>query len=128
MNYLGLQTPLAKAKNFGASGSGTHHWWHQRLTSVIMIVLLPWVICIISHLSRLELSEMIEAMSSPSRIVPIMLFIMVSFYHAALGMRVVIEDYVPILLWRYILILIVQIFSVITVMSAIVALISLMIL
>lgn len=128
MNYLGLQTPLAKAKNLGAAGAGTHHWWHQRLTSVIMIILLPWVMCIISHLSRLELSGVIEAMRSPSRIVPMMLFIIISFYHAALGMRVVIEGYVPNLLWRYMLILIVQIFSVITVMSAIIALISLMIL
>lgn len=128
MNYLGLQTPLAKAKNLGAAGSGTHHWWHQRLTSILMIILLPWMIYIIAHLSRMELSSVIEAIRSPVRIVPMMLFVLVSFYHASLGMRVVIEDYVPNLLVRYILILLVQIFSIITVISAIVAFVSLMIL
>jgi succinate dehydrogenase / fumarate reductase membrane anchor subunit len=126
MNYVKIRSPLAKAKNLGVSGTGAHHWLHQRLTSCVMAVLVPWIFYFIYSIAGKEMSVVLEHLRAPYNIVPIMLFLITTFYHASLGMRIVIEDYVHNLFARYFLIIVMQIFSVVTVVSGIVALFSLM--
>ena len=33
---------LYKAKNAGAAGEGTHHWWQQRMTAIALVPLALW--------------------------------------------------------------------------------------
>ena len=81
----------------------------------------------IHSISGKELDIAIEILRAPYNIIVVMLFTVIAFYHASLGMRVVIEDYVPNLCARYFLIISIQIFSLVTVLSSILALLSLII-
>ena len=126
MNYLQMRSPLAKAKNLGASGTGTHHWWHQRLTSIIMIPLVIWLCYFLHCSSGISFFDALSVLRRPYNIIPMMLLVITFFYHASLGMQVVIEDYISNLTFRYFLIIALEIFVMVTVLSAVVALLFLM--
>lgn len=126
MNYLQMRSSLAKAKNLGASGTGTHHWWHQRLTSIIMIPLVIWFGWFLHCIAGDSLSEALIVLRRPYNIIPMMMVVVTLFYHASLGMQVVIEDYISNLTFRYFLIISLEIFVMVTVLSAVVALLFLM--
>lgn len=75
-----------------------------------------------------SMGEVVIIMQQPENIVPLIIFSIIGFYHGALGMQVVIEDYVPNLCTRYALILSIKIFTVVTIISLVLALIYLMVL
>ena len=87
------RSDLAIAKNLGSAGSGSAHWWHQRVTGGVLTIATIWLICFSWNLSGLEVSGIIEVVKKPYNIVMLTLFTIAGFYHAALGMRVIIEDY-----------------------------------
>ncbi len=91
---MNLRHPLARVKNLGASGEGSHHWWLQRLSAMGLIPLSLWfVFAVIDHIDD-TYSEVTEWISSPSVAVMLLLLIGFMVYHAQLGVQVVIEDYV----------------------------------
>ena len=84
INFLGLS--FLK----GALG----HWWHQRLTAICIIPLSLWFMAsLVGHL-RSDHETVVTWISSP--IVSFLMVILVCgiFYHAKLGVQVVIEDYI----------------------------------
>jgi succinate dehydrogenase / fumarate reductase membrane anchor subunit len=114
------------AKNLGSAGSGSAHWWHQRFTAVLIALSTWWLFHFSWDLSGSELSEIIEIIKKPYNITMLSLFTLAGFYHAVLGMQVIIEDYVHLRLVRLALILTVQIFSIVTAISFIVAVLYVM--
>ena len=84
---------------------GLHHWWMQRLTAVALIPLTLWFAFSVTCISGAEYTDVIAALSSPLNAILITALIIVSFYHAALGMQVVFEDYVSTISTRTICIL-----------------------
>ena len=89
-----LQSPLGKAKGHGAGKEGVHHWWHQKLTAVALIPLTIWFITLVVKAVQSDYSGFIALISEPINSITMILFIVFSFYHAVLGMQVVIEDYI----------------------------------
>jgi succinate dehydrogenase / fumarate reductase membrane anchor subunit len=88
------RTPLTKARGLGSAKSGTTHWWMQRVTAAALIPLSYWLIRLI-HLSASAPYEETRAwLASPLNTAGILAFLAAAFYHAGLGLRVVIEDYV----------------------------------
>jgi len=71
---MSLQTPLARARGLGSAKEGLHHWWMQRVTAVALLPLTLWLVPLNSSL--------------------IISLIIAAFYHAALGMQIVFEDYI----------------------------------
>ena len=120
-----LRTELARAKGLGSAKAGAHHWWHQRLTSIIMVPLFIWLLLFIKSNTNQELSTVIANIHKPYNIVPMLLLIPTAFYHGMLGMRVIIEDYIPNVAVKSILTVSIQLFSIATIVSMIVALLSL---
>ncbi len=88
------RSPLAKVRGLGSAKSGTHHWWMQRLTALALIPLTFWVVCVLALLSDLNYTQDVISVGAPSIAIPILLFLLVGFYHGAIGMQVVIEDYI----------------------------------
>lgn len=121
-----LKTPIKNAKNLGSSHSGYHHWLHQRFTSIFMIPLAFINICNLGKLMSQDFSSAAETLSMPMTCVPLLIFVLIALYHGSLGMQVVIEDYIKCLPLRYSLIIIVKFFCTITVISAALALSSLL--
>ena len=89
-----LRTPLARVKGLGASGEGAHHWWIQRVTAIALIPLSLWfVFAMLSHIGDSHEAAM-AWISHPGVAVLLVLYLGFMFFHAQLGLQVVIEDYV----------------------------------
>lgn len=88
-----LRSPLSKVKGLGSAKDGTHHFWHQRLTSLLLIPLVLWLGFSLAAMP-LEHVALLEWIRQPFVTVALLLLIFAVFYHAKLGLQVVIEDYV----------------------------------
>ena len=101
-----MRTPLARARGLGSAKDGVHHWWMQRLTAIVLAILTPWFIWQILFLRFLTCTEpafscmgnytagMYFELGKPSHALPMLAFVLALFWHAKLGLQVVIEDYV----------------------------------
>jgi len=89
-----LRTPLAKVRGLGSAKNGTHHWWAQRLTAIALVPLTFWFIYTLVSLTTLDYLAAIGWLQSPMNSILLILFVFALFYHAELGMQVVIEDYI----------------------------------
>lgn len=97
-----FESPLAKAKGHGASHSGVGHWWLQRVTAVALIALLPWfVISLITAMLSRDVGDVANWFASPFHSVGMIALLVATFWHAKLGLQVVIEDYVHAPFWKY---------------------------
>ena len=89
-----LRTPLSQARGLGAAGEGIHHWWTQRLTALALIPLSLWLVASIISIVGADYPTAVQWVRSPVVAVLLLLFIATAFYHAQLGLQVVLEDYV----------------------------------
>lgn len=91
---MNMQSPLARARGLGSAKEGTHHWWAQRLTAIALVPLSLWLIYSLACIGSMDFNAAVEWLQSPLVSVLLILFVFTLFYHAQLGMQVVIEDYV----------------------------------
>jgi len=89
-----METPLARVRGLGAAGEGAGHWWQERVTSVSTLLLLIWLGVALLRLPDLGHPTLAEWLTSPLAAVPMLLLVVSAFWHARLGLRVVVEDYV----------------------------------
>lgn len=89
-----FRTPLGRVRGLGSAKTGVSHWWMQRVTAVALVPLVLWFVCgIVSHTNK-PLYDAVAWMQQIQVAVPMVLFLLMAFYHAALGLQVVIEDYI----------------------------------
>ena len=88
------RSPLANVRGLGSAKSGTSHWWMQRVTAVALVPLSFWFIKFLNLSLTAPYQETIEWLTSPVNTVAVVALILAIFYHAALGLQVVIEDYI----------------------------------
>lgn len=91
---MDTRTPLSRVKGLGSAKGGTSHWWMQRVTAVALIPLSFWLIYFLGLSLTAPYQQTVDWLASPVNSVCIVAWIMAVFYHAALGLQVVIEDYV----------------------------------
>jgi succinate dehydrogenase / fumarate reductase membrane anchor subunit len=89
-----LRSPLGRAIGLGSAKEGVEHWWIQRLTAVALIPLALWFVASVIALSGSDHVTLIEWLASPLAAILMLLLIGATFYHASLGLQVVIEDYI----------------------------------
>ena len=88
------KTPLARAQGLGSAKTGTGHWWLQRVTAVALIPLSFWLISLLNMSMNAPFADTVAWLASPLNTVCVVFWVLAVFYHAALGVQVVIEDYV----------------------------------
>lgn len=128
MKITDFRSDFSKAKNLGSAKSGSHHWLMQRITAIILSFSVFWVFCLGIKFADAPMSMIVIELQRPVNIVALMIFSIAGFYHGALGMQVVIEDYVSSICIRNALIILVKIFSFVTIIANLSALIYLMVL
>ena len=78
----------------GSAKEGSHHWWVQRLTALALVPLSLWFVCSLVCISSKGYQAAVDWISNPVHTVLLIIFLGALYYHAALGMQVVIEDYI----------------------------------
>ena len=89
-----LQTPLKRVRGLGSAKSGTHHFIVQRVTAVALIPLVLWLIWFALKLMHADYAHARALVHEPLNAVLSIAFVIALFWHAQLGVQVVIEDYV----------------------------------
>jgi succinate dehydrogenase / fumarate reductase membrane anchor subunit len=89
-----LRSPLGRALGLGSAKEGVEHWWLQRVTAVALLPLSLWfVAALLAHLGA-DYQTAAAWLRSPLAAVAMILLVIATFVHMALGVQVVIEDYV----------------------------------
>lgn len=89
-----LRDPMAVARGLGSAKGGIQHWWLQRVTAIALAVLFPWFVWLALSLLGANLDEARSALAQPLTATLLLAFVIALFWHAKLGLQVVIEDYV----------------------------------
>ena len=91
---MGNGTSIGRVRGLGAAKAGTHHWLIQRFTAVGNLLLVLWFGISILLLPNLGYPTVIDWISKPVPATAMALLVISTFWHAKLGMQVMIEDYV----------------------------------
>ncbi|GAB3385237.1 succinate dehydrogenase, hydrophobic membrane anchor protein [Lysobacter fragariae] len=89
-----LRTPLKTARGLGSAKDGTHHFVLQRITAVALVFLSLYVIGLIISLVGDDYATVRVTVGHPCNAVLLIAFLAAMFWHAKLGLQVIIEDYV----------------------------------
>ncbi|MDQ6992293.1 MAG: succinate dehydrogenase, hydrophobic membrane anchor protein [Mariprofundus sp.] len=90
------------AKESGSARSGFKDWYMQRLSAVVLAVLLPlpFVILILVYTGAVDQLGLLDLVDNIfSRLLHTILIIALMI-HAYMGLKVIIEDYVSVIGWR----------------------------
>jgi len=87
-------TETKKVKGLGTAKHGFGHWWMQRLSAVLMIPLGIWFFISLTTLDNLSPDVLIQWLHNPIPAMLMALWTLTVVYHGALGLQVIIEDYV----------------------------------
>ncbi|WP_239806269.1 succinate dehydrogenase, hydrophobic membrane anchor protein [Croceicoccus hydrothermalis] len=91
---MGNGTRIGRVRGLGSAHEGAHHWLLQRFTAVGNLVLVLWLVFSLLTLPDYGYLTMASWLSSPLAATAMVLLIISTFWHARLGMQVMIEDYV----------------------------------
>jgi len=91
---VALLTPLSRARGLGAAHGGVDHWKAQRLTAISNALLVLWFVFSAIALTGSGYEAVRAWLASPLVAILMTLLVISVFYHAPLGLQVVIEDYV----------------------------------
>lgn len=94
MDPKDTRSSLARAIGLGSAQHGTAHWWAQRTSAIALIPLTLWFVASIIAQTSSDHAHFVAWLRSPFVNLPMALLLGTSFYHAALGLQVVIEDYI----------------------------------
>lgn len=94
MNAVDLQTPLKRVRGLGAAKSGTRHFIAQRVTALALVPLVLWAIFLALALVHADYAQARALLHHHFAAVALGAFVIAVFWHAQLGLQVVVEDYV----------------------------------
>ena len=91
---MGNGTSIGRVRGLGSAHEGTHHWLIQRFTAIGNLVLMIWLLASIIMLPDMSYSTVSDWLAEPIPAAAMVLLIISIFWHARLGLQVLIEDYV----------------------------------
>jgi len=89
-----LRSSLGRAMGLGSAKAGFEHWWTERVTAVALIPLTVWFAASLIAHSGGGYETFTGWLASPTTAVLMILLLIALFWHTALGLQVVIEDYI----------------------------------
>jgi succinate dehydrogenase / fumarate reductase membrane anchor subunit len=91
---MSLQTPLGRARGLGSAKEGVSHWWTQRVTAIALVPLTLWFVASLLGVAGADYETVAAWIAKPVNAVLLVALLISMFYHATLGLQVIIEDYV----------------------------------
>ena len=89
-----MRSEMGRGRGLGSAKEGVQHWWVQRLTALALIPLGLWLVWSLVAYAGADYAATKAWLGSPFTLGALSLLILAAFYHAVLGLQVVIEDYV----------------------------------
>lgn len=120
-----MRSPLGRAIGLGSAKEGVEHWLLQRVTAVALAPLVLWFVIALIGLIGADFDTVQEWVGRPLPAICLVLLLIATFYHASLGLQVVIEDYVHGELSRLGLVIVVRLACVALAVAGIVAVLTL---
>lgn len=91
---MSLRSPLRRVTYLGSAKGGSGHWYAQRVSAVALVLLGLWLVISLATMGGASHERVVAWLSSPVAAAFAVLLVLVSAWHAMLGLQVVIEDYV----------------------------------
>jgi succinate dehydrogenase / fumarate reductase membrane anchor subunit len=88
-----MRSPVGRAIGLGSAKEGVEHWWLQRVTAVALVPLSLWFVVAVIRLSGADIDTVRDWVGRPLPAILLVLLLIATFWHASLGLQVVIDDY-----------------------------------
>jgi len=119
-----MRSELGRVRGLGAAREGVGHWWRQRVTAAALVPLMVWFVGMVISLKGADHETVRAFFKAPGHATAMVLVVGVALYHALLGVRVVIEDYVHHETGKLVGLVLVQMMTVLLVLFAVVAVLA----
>ncbi|AFB20704.1 succinate dehydrogenase, hydrophobic membrane anchor protein [Rickettsia canadensis] len=116
-----FKVEIVKAKASGSTKSGSHHWLLQRVTAIILALCSIWLIYFTLTNKSSDLSIIMWELKKPFNVVALLITVIISLYHAMIGVQIVIEDYIRCNKLLNTLIIVVKLFCLVTIAAFVTA-------
>jgi succinate dehydrogenase / fumarate reductase membrane anchor subunit len=91
---VSMRSEIARVRGLGSAKEGVQHWWMQRLSAVALVPLGIWLVASLVRLAGADHAAIMQWLGAPFTLGALGLTVITAFYHAVLGVQVVVEDYV----------------------------------
>ncbi|MBD2841619.1 succinate dehydrogenase, hydrophobic membrane anchor protein [Erythrobacter rubeus] len=91
---MGNGTSIGRVRGLGSSHDGAHHWLVHRFTAISNLVLMSWLIISFIFMDDYSHASVSTWLAHPVSATAMILLVVSLFWHARLGLQVLIEDYV----------------------------------
>jgi succinate dehydrogenase / fumarate reductase membrane anchor subunit len=88
------RTPLKRAQGLGSAKDGTGHFIWQRVTAIATGLSALWLLGMVLTLRSADYAYMHGLVADPVNASVLIAFLLGMFWHAKLGLQVIVEDYV----------------------------------
>ena len=91
---MGNGTNIGRVRALGSAHSGSHHWLMQRYTAIGNLLLGLFLLLSLAGLGDYSFASVHKWAAAPLPATALGLFAISTFWHARLGLQVLVEDYV----------------------------------
>jgi succinate dehydrogenase / fumarate reductase, membrane anchor subunit len=91
---MGDGTSIGRVRGLGSSQHGAQHWLVQRYTAIGNLILIPWLLISLALLPGYDFATVRAWAAEPLSATLLALICINTFWHARLGVQVMMEDYV----------------------------------
>ena len=90
----GGRSALGRVRGLGSAKEGVAHWWAQRVSALLLIPLVIWFVAALVYHTGTDHAGVTLWLGAPVTYGAMLVLLGAIFWHASLGLQVVIEDYI----------------------------------
>lgn len=94
MDRRRMRSSLGQAIWLGSAKTGAEHWWAERVSALALVPLTLWFVAAIIAHTRSDYAGFVAWLRAFPTTFLMILLLVALFHHTALGLQVIVEDYV----------------------------------
>jgi len=118
------RSPLGSALGLGSAKEGVGHWVKQRFTGIALIPLVLYIIFAVACFPEVSYATALSFVAHPFNAIILIALSIAGFTHAALGLQMVIEDYISGHMAKFALLVLVKLASLLGIIASVFAVIK----